>query len=113
MGNSIGFVNGFDVSLDYVMDDIYKFRLGKPVSSIVKLKDSVYLRYFSKGFVVVSDSDSNIKIAVPDNIYRVFDLYEKKSLNVESNKLIIQLSSQLYPSGSKHPIGRIYLYEYR
>ncbi len=113
MGNSTGFVNGFDVSLDYVMDDIYKFRLGKPVSSIVKLTDGVYIRYFSKGFVVLSDSDVELKIAVPDNIYRVFDLYEKKSLNVENNKLMIQLSSQLYPSGLRHPIGRLYLYEYR
>jgi len=113
MGNSIGFVNGFDVSLDYVMNDIYNFRIGKPVSSITKLKDGIYIRYFSKGFIVVSGSDAEIKIAVPEDVNRIFDIYEKKSLNVENNKLILQLSSQLYPSGLKHPIGRIYLYEHR
>lgn len=113
MGNSIGFVNGFDVSLDYVIDDIYNYRLGKSMSSVVKLIDGVYIKYFSKGFVVVSDSDAEVKIAVPDNVYRVFDLYEKKFLNIDGNKIRIQLTSQLYPSGKKHPIGRIYLYEYR
>ncbi len=112
MGNSMGFVNGPEVSLDSVMDDVYFFPIGKPVGKAMKISDNVYVRYFAKGLVIVSDGDTAFELAVPVGKSGVFDVYEKKRLEIKNNKLAAHPSSRVYPSGLKHPIGRIYLYEH-
>jgi hypothetical protein len=111
IGNASGFTAGNDVSLDYVKDDVYLHPPGTPVSSLHKMNDSVYVKYFSRGIVVVSDSDATVRIALPQGKRRVFDLYEKRYLEGKDSELVLSLTSEVYPSGLKHSIGRIYLYD--
>jgi hypothetical protein len=112
MGDSTGFVNGPEVSLDSVMDDVYFLPIGKAVGKVMKIMDNVYVRYFSKGLVIVSEGDTAFELAVPVGKSGVFDLYEKKRVEIKNNKLAAHPASRVYPSGSKRPIGRIYLYEH-
>ncbi len=111
IGNASGFTGGDDVSLDYVKDDVYLHPPGTPVSGLYKMNNGVYVKYFSRGIVVVSDSDATVEITLPQGKSRVFDLYEKKYLESRSNELVLNLTSEVYPSGLKHSIGRIYLYD--
>lgn len=111
IGNSSGFTNGSGVGLEYVKDDVYFYSLGNAVSDLHKVNNNVYVRYFSQGIVVVSNDDTMIELSVPKGKTRVLDLYEKKHWEVKTNKLMVNLTSQVYPSGLKHPMGRIYIYD--
>jgi hypothetical protein len=111
MGNASGFTAGSDVSLAHVKDDVYLHSPGTPVGGVHRTNDSVYVRYFSQGIVVVSDRDATVKISLPQGKSRVFDLYGKKYLESRDNELALSLTSEVYPSGLKHSIGRIYLYD--
>jgi hypothetical protein len=110
MGNSPGFTNGPDVSLEYVKDDVYFHSLGNPAGKVLKAGSGVYVKYFSKGIVVLSNGDAAVEIPVPKQ-EGIYDLYEKKFGEIKNGKLMVNLVSQVYPSGSKYPIGRIYLYD--
>lgn len=112
IGNSSGFTNSPDVRLEYVKDDVYFRPPGNAVSDLYKTNNNVYVRYFSRGIVVVSDADAKVELSLPQGKNRVFDLYDKKYKEIKNNKLMVNLVSQVYPSGSKYPIGRIYLYEH-
>ena len=112
MGESSGFTAGPNVGLQHVKDDVYFYQLGRAESDIQKIKDDVYMRYFSRGIVVVSGEETTLEIVLPKGINKIFDLYNKKIENITHNKVSLKLVSQVYPSGSKHPIGRIYLYEH-
>ena len=109
---SSGFTAGSDVSLDYVKDDAYLHPLGSPVSGLDKTDNGAYVKYFSRGIVVVSGADATVRVTLPPGKSRVYDLYEKKFLESNNNKLTVKLTSQVYPSGLKHSIGRIYLYDW-
>jgi hypothetical protein len=111
LGNSSGFTNSKDVSLDYAKDNVYLYQLGSAVSDINKFDNNVYVRYFSKGIVIVSNDDATVEISIPKGKTGVLDLYEKKHREVRTNKLMVNLTSQVYPSGLKHPMGRIYIYD--
>jgi hypothetical protein len=111
IGNASGFTAGNDVSLDYVKDDVYLHPPGTPVSGLYKINSGVYVEYFSRGIVVVSDGDATVRISLPQGKSSVFDLYERKHLESRNNELVLNLTSEVYPSGSKHSIGRIYLYD--
>ena len=112
LGGSSGFVSGPEVSLDSVMDNIYFSPIGKAEGEVKKIRSEAYLRYFSQGLVVISQDDTTLEVTLPGSISRVFDLYEGKYQDVKNNKLVVNLASQIYPSGSKHPVGRIYRYEH-
>ena len=112
MGDASGFVAGPKVSLDSVIDDIYFYPVGKAVSNLEKINDDVYIRYFSNGIVILSDRDATVEVALPAGKDKVFDLYEKRYNEISNNRMMVNLASQIYPSGAKHPIGRIYQYEH-
>jgi hypothetical protein len=111
IGDASGFTAGNDVSLDYVKDDVYLHPPGTPVGVFHKINNGVYVKYFSRGIVVVSDSDATVRISLPQGKSGLFDLYEKKHLESRNNELVLSLTSEVYPSGSKHSMGRIYLYD--
>lgn len=111
IGNSSGFTNSPDVGLEYVKDDVYFRPPGNAVSNPYRINNNVYIRYFSKGVVIVSNTDAKVELSLPEGRKRVFDLYDKKYREIKNNKLMVNLASQVYPSGIKRPIGRIYLYD--
>jgi hypothetical protein len=112
IGNSPGFTNGDDVSLNHVKDHIYFESLGQPETDITKLRDGVYARFFSEGLVIVSNKDISLVLTLPDGRERIYDLYEQRYVGNGGPKVQVTLTSQVYASGLKHPIGRIYRYEH-
>lgn len=112
MGNSPGFTNGDDVSLEYVKDNIYFESLGPPQTDIKKLRDGVYARFFSRGLAIISNEDIALELALPGEKKRLYDLYDQRYVEVMGKVVQIELKSRVYASGLKHPIGRIYRYEH-
>ncbi len=111
IGDASGFTSSNDVGLDYVKDDVYLHSPGPALSDPYRMKNGVYVKYFLRGIVVVSDGEETVDIALPPGRKRVLDLYEKRFLEGKNDKLVANLTSQIYPSGLRHPIGRIYLYD--
>jgi len=112
LGNASGFTNGPDVSLAYVMDEVYFKSIGDPAGKIVRLDESTVLRYYSAGFVVASEVEKKLEITLPAGVKTVYDLYGSSRINVLLGKVLISMRPENYPSGAKYPMGRIYIYEY-
>jgi len=112
LGNASGFTSGSDVSLAYVMDEVYFSSIGGATSKIVRLDESTVLRYYSSGFVVASEKEKKLEITVPAGVKTVHDLYSSSRINVVLGKALISMRPESYPSRAKYPMGRIFIYEY-
>lgn len=110
LGNAGGFTNGPYVSLEDVRDDVYLESLGTATGDPMEIGDTAFLRHFTSGFVVVSDEDMTTDVEIPSGVTAVIDLYDSNRIEVSAGSVDITLTSETYPSGSKHPIGRIYRY---
>lgn len=94
----------------YGKDDLYFLDLGKPLgNSFIETKDAV-VRYFQKGFVVVTRRAERTAFT-PDKTYRpagatgLWDMYAGKRIS----EVVIQ--PVYYPATkSYYPSGRVYLY---
>jgi len=112
LGNASGFTNGPDVSLSYVKDDVYFTQIGTPKDDVVKVADGIYLRYFSGGFVMVSERNGSHEVSVPSGVVKAIDLYSGKQINTSHYKVTVTFTSETYPSGKTHPQGKIFIYGY-
>ena len=112
LGDASGFSCGPDVSLPYPRDGIYLQDLGAPAGPPRPLGQSAVLRPFARGFVIAGERRATLEVAVPAGVRSVRDLYAAKRLAVSRGRALLELAPEEYPSGSTHPMGRIYLYDY-
>lgn len=106
-----GFSCGRNVSIDYSLDPVYFYSLGTPTGPVQTPKPMMHGRYYTGGFVVISQDEGSVDIEVPPGISRVNDLYRQTVLQPAGGKVSVALTSQDYPSGRKKPIGRVYVFE--
>jgi hypothetical protein len=110
LGNAAGFTGGRDVSLAHVKDDIYLKGIGRSAGDPLRIGERVYMRYYTSGFVIVTDRETSVEIRVPSGVRAVVDLYDSTRIAVSEGKASLSLRSEPNPSGTKPPIGRIYSY---
>jgi hypothetical protein len=110
LGGASGFTNGPDVTLSFVKDPVYFESIGVPVRDVERLADTVWSRAYSSGIVVVSGADGEMEITVAPGVSEILDLYSGKKIPVINGKARIGFKSEAYPSGKRHPVGRIFRY---
>ena len=113
LGNASGFTSGPDVSLDWVKDNIYVYRLGEPAGGIERLDEGLYVRRFSRGMVLVSSRNRRIRLTVPQEVAALYDTYSGRTFDNVEGSVYAELGEGDLPPEKERPIGRIYVYRYR
>jgi len=90
-------------------DEIYFYDLGEPLdNNYTKLKNlKIYVRYYTNGFVLVSDSykkDKTISLKIKKPFY---DIYNKRWIN--NSKIRLNYETDTF-TNHKLPLGRVFVY---
>ena len=81
-------------------------------TDVIKPQEGVYMRFFTRGIALISDKDISLDLELPDGKIQIYDLFAQRYIKSMGGKFQVTLKSQIYASGLKHPIGRIYRYEH-
>ena len=100
-------------------DHIYFYDLGLPLGDNYTKLDAIkgYIRFFEKGFVLVSEAYKNnkyleINSSLLPKTKIVLDTYTHTWLNVSKHKIKIKLHFIKESFSDKYaPLGRVFLYE--
>jgi len=99
-------------------DEIYFYDLGHVLGASYEKLDAIdgYIRFYKKGFVLVSQAYSTelylkIKSKYLKKNIKIYDTYNKNYLKVDQESVTVLLKYQQETFGHKYlPLGRVYLY---
>lgn len=116
IGGATAFAGSTDVGIAHTMDDVYLYDMGSPAGDMQTLSadaasnNYVYARQYQHGIAVVSSVRQTVQVAAPPGVKAVYDLYGRTAKQVVNGRLDIEFTAEDYPSGTAHPMGRIFYY---
>ena len=106
----------YDTSLE--RDDVYFYDLAKPLDKSYVKVDAIhgYIRFFTKGFVLVSSPNSGVKYLKISSKWLkpnalIYDVYTNQWLHCLKKEVVVKLKYEKDTlDGKPLPLGRVYLY---